>query len=95
MGRRSWVLGAGLVAGWLIAPPRAGAVLLINEVLADPPALIGDANRDGTISATQDEFVELVNTGSDPVPLGWSVRPKSDSVKAVTCCSTPNCTVAA
>jgi hypothetical protein len=37
---------------------------LINEVLADPPGsassdLEGDANGDGTRSATQDEFVEI------------------------------------
>ena len=62
-----------------MAPPGADAVILINEVLADPPALLGDANRDGTVSATQDEFVELANTGSDPVSLGgWSL---SDDLK--------------
>lgn len=38
--------------------------LLINEILADPPGsassdLQGDANGDGTRSATQDEFVEI------------------------------------
>jgi uncharacterized repeat protein (TIGR01451 family) len=41
--------------------------VLINEFLADPPGavaadLAGDANRDGVRSASQDEFVELVNT---------------------------------
>ncbi|MEJ7576156.1 MAG: Ig-like domain-containing protein [Pyrinomonadaceae bacterium] len=36
--------------------------LVINEVLADPPDdLSGDANRDGVRSATQDEFIEIVN----------------------------------
>lgn len=74
MRRRAWVLGVGVVTGWLVVQPCAGAVILINEVLADPPALIGDANRDGTASTTQDEFVELANTGADPVSLaGWTL----------------------
>ena len=46
-------------------PPAPGD-LLINEILADPPGsassdLEGDANGDGTRSATQDEFVEIGN----------------------------------
>jgi hypothetical protein len=46
-------------------PPVPGD-LLINEILADPPGsassdLEGDANGDGTRSATQDEFVEIGN----------------------------------
>jgi hypothetical protein len=37
--------------------------LVINEVLADPaPGAAGDANGDGTRSATEDEFVEIYNT---------------------------------
>ena len=68
-----------VAAGLMAVPQQAGAAILINEVLADPPALIGDANGDGVVSATQDEFVELVNTDYAPVNLaGWSV---SDSVK--------------
>src|SRR3989338_10229504 len=66
--------------GWLVlgvclvVPRNAEAVILINEVLADPSALIGDANGDGVISTTQDEFVELVNTGADPTPLAsWTL----------------------
>jgi hypothetical protein len=44
-------------------PPSPGE-LIINEILADPPGsassdLEGDANGDGTRSATQDEFVEV------------------------------------
>jgi len=39
--------------------------LVINEVLADPaPNLDGDANGDGTRSATDDEFVEIYNTSA-------------------------------
>ncbi|MFL6278195.1 MAG: lamin tail domain-containing protein [Blastocatellia bacterium] len=49
--------------------------LVINEYLADPPGsvatdLIGDANGDGTRDATQDEFVELVNSGATPLNIG-------------------------
>ena len=56
-----------------IRQTRAEALILINEVLADPPAIGGDANGDGIVSATQDEFVELVNTAAAPVSLaGWS-----------------------
>jgi uncharacterized protein (TIGR03437 family) len=45
--------------------------LVINEVLADPPeGAAGDANRDGTRSAAQDEFVELVNASAIDLKLG-------------------------
>ena len=40
------------------AAPAAGEIV-INEVLADPGSL--DANGDGSASATEDEFVEIVN----------------------------------
>ncbi|HKP86015.1 MAG TPA: lamin tail domain-containing protein, partial [Blastocatellia bacterium] len=46
------------------------SALVINEYLADPPpAPNGDANGDGTRDATQDEFVELVNTGATPLDI--------------------------
>jgi uncharacterized protein (TIGR03437 family) len=45
--------------------------LIINEVLADPPdGIAGDANRDGTRSAAQDEFIELVNASTHDIALG-------------------------
>lgn len=49
--------------------------LVINEILADPPkGLAGDANNDGTRDANDDEFVELVNTGSTELCLtGWTL----------------------
>lgn len=57
----------------------ADAAILINEILADPSASVGDANADGEIHSTQDEFIELVNTGPKSVSLeGWML---SDSVK--------------
>jgi len=58
-------------------PPPAGA-LLINEVLADPPAGY-DANHDGTANTTQDEFVELLNIGNGPLDLSGCTL--ADSVR--------------
>ncbi len=50
-------------------PPLAYS-LIINEVLADPPAgLAGDANRDGRSNPHEDEFIELYNTGPVSVSL--------------------------
>ncbi len=49
--------------------PQA-ATLIINEYLADPPAAGGDANGDGAISATNDEFVEIVNSGASALNVG-------------------------
>src|ERR1043165_6933298 len=48
---------------------------VINEVLADPPGsastdLIGDANRDGVRSSSDDEFVELVNATTHDLNIG-------------------------
>ena len=50
-------------------------VVLISEIHADPASgLAGDANGDGTRSATQDEFVEIVNTGFTPYDVsGWTI----------------------
>jgi uncharacterized protein (TIGR03437 family) len=45
--------------------------LVINEILADPPeGAAGDANRDGTRSSAQDEFVELVHASTRDLDLG-------------------------
>ena len=39
-------------------------LLIINEVLYDPPSgIAGDANGDGTREAQEDEFIEFVNLG--------------------------------
>ncbi|HAV77211.1 MAG TPA: hypothetical protein DCX53_07645 [Anaerolineae bacterium] len=52
--------------------------LVINEVLADPDATNGDANGDGTVNTTQDEFVEIVNTDTTAYDIsGWTL---SDAV---------------
>ena len=45
-------------------------VLLISEIHADPASgLAGDANGDGVRDATDDEFIELVNTGFEPLDV--------------------------
>jgi CSLREA domain-containing protein len=48
--------------------------LVINEILADPPAgITGDSNRDGTTNTDDDEFIELVNNSNAPVDLSGVV----------------------
>ena len=47
-----------------------GVGFVINEVLFDPPSGDpGDANGDGTRSASEDEFIEFVNDSNQPVDL--------------------------
>ena len=55
-----------------VTPPT----LVVNEVLANPPAgADGDANHDGVRDASQDEFLELVNSTGAVINLsGWIVR---------------------
>ncbi len=51
---------------------------VINEIHADPDASTGDANGDGSVNTTQDEFVEIINnTGTSVDISGWTL---SDSV---------------
>ncbi len=48
--------------------------MIINEILADPDATNGDANGDGAVNTTQDEFVELVNVSNAELDLsGWTL----------------------
>jgi hypothetical protein len=69
MGWARWMM-AGMIV-WGAGRPDAQAAVRINEVLADPA---GDANRDGEVHATRDEFVELVNTDASPVSIAqWSL----------------------
>ena len=58
-----------------------GQGLVITEVLADPPpGPSGDENGDGHRDPSEDEFVELTNTGTTPVCLsGWAL---GDAVEA-------------
>jgi len=46
--------------------PHAAAQIRINEILADPAS---DWDGDGALDAKNDEWVELINTGSAPVDL--------------------------
>lgn len=65
---------------WLGYRVRQCSILVkINEILADPPAALeGDANRDGTRDATDDEFIELLNCGTSAVDIsGWALRDAS------------------
>jgi hypothetical protein len=58
--------------------------LVINEFLADPPdGAVGDANGDGTRSANQDEFVEIVNRTPDPIDLTGYKLLDADAVRHV------------
>ncbi|MCB1033120.1 MAG: lamin tail domain-containing protein, partial [Acidobacteria bacterium] len=45
------------------------AALIIHEIHADPDASQGDANGDSSVSSTEDEFVELVNTGTSSLDI--------------------------
>ncbi|MDQ7064152.1 MAG: lamin tail domain-containing protein [candidate division KSB1 bacterium] len=80
---RRAILATGLAAAMLsLLPPSLFAQtvrVVINEILADPPSgPAGDANSDGTRSATQDEFIELVNADTMAVDMsGWTI---SDAV---------------
>ncbi|MCB0765299.1 MAG: lamin tail domain-containing protein, partial [Flavobacteriales bacterium] len=47
----------------------------INEILADPDAIAGDANGDGIVNTSQDEFVEIINTGAAASDISdWTIR---------------------
>jgi hypothetical protein len=63
----------------------AAPQLVINEILADPPKdRAGDANADGVRDASDDEFVELVNTGTAPVCLaGWTLGDANEAERHV------------
>jgi predicted extracellular nuclease len=58
-----------------IVVPTPPPTVVINEILADPASgLAGDANGDGVRSATEDEFVEIVNNSDDNINIsGWEL----------------------
>ncbi len=73
-------VASSTISPWMGYKVRdANISVRINEILADPPAdLGGDANRDGVRDASDDEFVEIVNCGSEPVDIsGWMLRDAS------------------
>lgn len=48
--------------------------IVINEIHADPDSTNGDANGDGTASASQDEFIEIYNiSGANLDISGWTL----------------------
>ncbi len=58
--------------------------LVINEFMADPPdGPAGDANGDGSRSAAQDEFVEIVNRTNEPINLSGYKLSDADEVRHV------------
>ncbi len=66
-----------------LTPPAVAAEaqgLVVTEILADPPkGAAGDSNGDGARDAQDDEFVELMNTGQDPIHLsGWTLGDASN-----------------
>ncbi|MFZ1332117.1 MAG: lamin tail domain-containing protein [Flavobacteriales bacterium] len=49
--------------------------LVINEILADPDGGTGDANGDGVVNTSEDEFVEIVNTAAFALNVsGWTIN---------------------
>ena len=65
----------------LMSMGNSDAAVVINEILADPGTAVpgSDSNCDGTGSTTQDEFIEIVNTGPGSVDISnWTV---SDSIQ--------------
>ena len=52
-----------LAAAWAVP---AGAVVQINEILADPAT---DWDHDGTVDYKLDEWIEVINLGTEPVDL--------------------------
>ncbi len=63
-------------------PPPAAPRLIVNEVLADPPAGY-DADGDGVASVITDEFVELVNVGAAPLDLSGGSISDTERVRGV------------
>lgn len=60
----------------LAAVPQGRCDVLLNEFL---PAPARDWNGDGTVSSRDDEWVEIVNTGTGPVDLSGYLLSDTDS----------------
>jgi hypothetical protein len=75
-----------------LASYSLSAQLIINEVLFDPPnGIAGDANGDGTRSASADEFIEFINNSSTPLNIsGYKIY---DATNLALPADTPNHTV--
>lgn len=61
---------------WMFCFTDSNAQLVVNEIHADPASgSAGDANKDGTRSTSEDEFVEIYNIGNSAVNIsGWRLR---------------------
>jgi hypothetical protein len=47
---------------------------VINEILADPHSEAGDANNDGDVDSSDDEFIEIINNSVSPLDISeWSI----------------------
>lgn len=84
-------------AGTPGASNDCGPPIVINEIHADPDPTAGDANGDGTVDGTQDEFVELVNVGGADLDLsGWILKDNTVSNRHIFPANTilpPSCAV--
>ena len=80
---RYWIIVVMVGVLWGTQVLGAETDVVINEVLADPPSGDrGDANRDGDRHGSQDEFVEILNTGSDTIAIGgWELSDKKPGSK--------------
>lgn len=75
-------LAVNPVAVPIVDDDNANHVVVINEILYDPRGNAPgettggyDANGDGVVDAGQDEFVEILNTSSQPVEIGnWVIN---------------------
>ena len=68
------------IRNWVLSGEGVEEVVVINEILADPPSGddAGDANRDGSQNRNEDEFVEILNTGLRPINIGgWQLSDNS------------------
>ncbi len=74
--------GFTLDLAWLAPGGGADAALVLDEILADPPAGY-DANGDGQASTEDDELLELVNLGDAPFALGGATIADATGVRAI------------
>ena len=80
---RYWIIVVILGMLWKIQVFGAETDVVINEVFADPPSGDrGDANRDGLRHTSEDEFVEILNTGLDTISIGgWQLSDRKPGSK--------------
>ena len=73
--RTGWFWTIALASCLSITTEVQSTSIVIDEILADPPTgTAGDANRDGVRQTYADEFIELVNTGTDTIAIaGWQL----------------------